>query len=88
LRANIEKADEVSGVKEYLADGVGLFRSEFLFLNLNRVPTEEEQFKTYKIVAESLAPSTVTIRTLDIGGDKPMTGNPDLFPQESNPFLG
>lgn len=88
LRANIEKPDEVSGVKEYLADGVGLFRSEFLFLNLNRVPTEEEQFQTYKSVAESLAPSTVVVRTLDLGGDKPMAGNPDLFPQESNPFLG
>lgn len=88
LRANIEKADEVAGVKEYLADGVGLYRSEFLYLNLNRVPSEEEQFQAFKTVAESLAPSTVIIRTLDLGGDKPMAGNPELFPQESNPFLG
>lgn len=88
LRANIEKTDEISMVKEYLADGVGLFRSEFLFLNSNIVPSEAEQYSTYKTVAESFAPSPVVIRTLDLGGDKPMTGNPELFPHESNPFLG
>lgn len=88
LRANIERTDEIGMGKEYLADGVGLFRSEFLFLHSNLVPSEAEQYSTYKTAAESLAPAVVTIRTLDIGGDKPMTGNPELFPQESNPFLG
>jgi phosphotransferase system enzyme I (PtsI) len=88
LRANIEKTDEISMVKEYLADGVGLFRTEFLFLHSNLVPSEAEQYSTYKTVAESFAPSAVIIRTLDLGGDKPMAGNPELFPQESNPFLG
>jgi len=88
LRANIEKADEIPMVKEYLADGVGLFRTEFLFLHSNLVPSEAEQYSTYKTVAEAFAPSAVIIRTLDLGGDKPMAGNPELFPQESNPFLG
>jgi phosphotransferase system enzyme I (PtsI) len=52
------------------------------------VPTEQEQFLAYKEVAESLAPLPVVIRTLDLGGDKPMAGNPDLFPKENNPFMG
>jgi phosphotransferase system enzyme I (PtsI) len=88
LRANIEKTDEIGMVKEYLADGVGLFRSEFLFLHSNLVPSEAEQYSTYKTAVEALAPAPVVIRTLDLGGDKPMAGNPELFPQESNPFLG
>jgi phosphotransferase system enzyme I (PtsI) len=88
LRANIEKVTEVALVKEYSAEGVGLFRTEFLYLSSNHVPTEEEQYAAYKAVAESCAPRPVVIRTLDIGGDKPMTSKPELFPQESNPFLG
>jgi phosphotransferase system enzyme I (PtsI) len=88
LRANIEKVDEIALVKENSAAGVGLFRTEFLYLSDNRVPSEEEQFIAYKAVAEAFAPEPVVIRTLDLGGDKPMTGNPDLFPEESNPFLG
>jgi phosphoenolpyruvate-protein phosphotransferase (PTS system enzyme I) len=88
LRANIEKVDETPLVKEYQADGVGLFRTEFLYLSSSRMPTEEEQYIAYKTVAEALSPASVVIRTLDLGGDKPMAGNPELFPQESNPFLG
>jgi phosphoenolpyruvate-protein phosphotransferase (PTS system enzyme I) len=88
LRANIEKVDESALVKEYLADGVGLFRTEYLYLHSSRIPSEEEQFQSYRRVVEALKPATVVIRTLDLGGDKPMAGNPDLFPQESNPFLG
>jgi phosphotransferase system enzyme I (PtsI) len=88
LRANIEKVDETALVRENSASGVGLFRTEFLYLNANTVPTEEEQYDAYKAVAEALAPEPVVIRTLDLGGDKPMAGNPELFPQESNPFLG
>ena len=60
----------------------------FLFLNLGRAPTEEEQFKDYRAVVEALAPSPVVIRTLDLGGDKPIAGNAALFPRESNPFMG
>ena len=88
LMANIEKVEEVQLVKDYRAEGVGLYRTEYLFLNSSRMPTEQEQFLAYKTVAESLAPHPVIIRTLDLGGDKPMAGNPDLFPKENNPFMG
>lgn len=88
LQANIEKVDEVALVKEYFAQGVGLFRTEYLYLNSSRIPTEQEQFVAYKTVAAGLAPHPVVIRTLDLGGDKPMAGNPDLFPKEANPFMG
>lgn len=88
LMANIEKTDEISLVKEFRAEGIGLYRTEYLFLNSSRIPGEQEQFLAYKTVAEALAPQPVVIRTLDLGGDKPMSGNPDLFPHESNPFMG
>ena len=88
LMANIEKSEEVTLVQNYRAEGVGLFRTEYLFLNAARVPTEQEQFLAYKTVAEALAPNPVIIRTLDLGGDKPMAGNPELFPKENNPFMG
>jgi phosphotransferase system enzyme I (PtsI) len=90
LRANIEKAGEMQVVKNHAAQGVGLFRTEFLYLRNNRMPSEEEQFAEYKAAAEFFADAgePVTIRTLDIGGDKLMTGNPGMFPRESNPFLG
>jgi phosphotransferase system enzyme I (PtsI) len=88
LMANIEKMDEVRQVKEFSAEGVGLYRTEYLYLNAARIPTEQEQFLVYKAVAEGVAPDTVIIRTLDLGGDKPMAGNPDLFPRENNPFMG
>jgi len=88
LRANIEKVDETELVKEYLADGVGLYRTEFLYLNAGHIPSEEDQYAAYKAVAEALAPAPVVIRTLDLGGDKPMAGHAHLFPKEDNPFLG
>jgi len=88
LRANIEKVDEIGLVRENSASGVGLFRTEFLYLSDNRVPSEEEQYAAYKAVAEAFPDDPVVIRTLDLGGDKPMAGNPELFPEESNPFLG
>ncbi|HZZ19767.1 MAG TPA: phosphoenolpyruvate--protein phosphotransferase, partial [Opitutaceae bacterium] len=88
LMANIEKVEEVRQVKEFLAEGVGLFRTEYLFLNAARIPTEQEQFVAYKAVVEGLAPNTVIIRTLDLGGDKPMPAAPGLFPKEDNPFMG
>ena len=86
LWANIEKADEVGMAQNYFAQGVGLFRTEFLFLNSARIPSEQEQFVAYKTVASSMAPNPVIIRTLDIGGDKEA---PYLnLPKEDNPFLG
>jgi len=88
LLANIEKADEVVQAKNYFADGVGLYRTEFLFLHTARVPSEQEQFLDYKAVVAAMAPQPVIIRTLDLGGDKPMTGKTDLFPKENNPFMG
>lgn len=88
LRANIEKEDEVDFVKEHAGQGVGLFRSEYLYLASPSVPTEEEQYHAYRTVAEAFGREPVVIRTLDLGGDKPMTGAPQLFPREDNPFLG
>ena len=88
LLANIEQPGETALVKEYRAQGVGLYRTEFLFLGATRIPTEEEQFQAYRAVAEQLAPQPVVIRTLDLGGDKPMKGHEALFPLEDNPFLG
>ncbi len=88
LRANIESADEVDFVKEHAGEGVGLLRTEFLYLASQSVPSENELFEAYRRVAEAFKPEPVTIRTLDLGGDKPMTGAPELFPAEQNPFLG
>ncbi len=88
LRANIEKVDESALVKDYHAAGVGLFRTEFLYLAATSMPTEEEQYDSYRRLAEALAPAPVTIRTLDLGGDKPIASQAHLFPKENNPFLG
>jgi len=88
LRANIEKTDEVAQVREYHADGVGLFRTEFLYLNSTEAPTEEQQYVAYRGLAEALSPAPVVIRTLDLGGDKPAQSQAHLFPKENNPFLG
>src|SRR5690606_30211001 len=79
LMANIEKEDEVALVQEYHAAGVGLFRTEFLYLNSVKMPTEDEQFRAYRLVVEKLSPAPVVIRTLDLGGDKPMAGQSHLF---------
>jgi len=88
MMANIEKVEELPQVRELYAQGVGLFRTEYLFLNSSRIPTEQEQFLAYKAVIEGMAPNEVIIRTLDLGGDKPLASAPELFPKESNPFMG
>lgn len=88
LRANIEKPDEIELVKAHAGDGVGLFRSEYLYLAAPRIPSEEEQYRAYHDVATAFGDAPVVIRTLDLGGDKPMSGAPHLFPREDNPFLG
>ncbi len=88
LLANIERVDELAMVKDYKAQGIGLYRTEYLFLNSARIPSEQEQFIAYSTVVKALAPLPVIIRTLDLGGDKPMTGHPNLFPKEDNPFMG
>ena len=86
LAANIEFASEVETINKYGAMGVGLFRTEYLFLNRVTIPTEEEQFENYLQVAEKLAPHPVVIRTLDIGGDK--FAHSLNTPNELNPYLG
>jgi len=88
LRANVEKADEVAQVRQFRGEGVGLYRTEFLFLSSARLPDEEQQYTAYRAMVEGLAPDPVTIRTLDIGGDKPLPGQPQLIGPEENPFLG
>lgn len=85
LAANIDEAADVDAVKECGADGVGLFRTEFLFLNRADPPDEETQFQVYRAVAAGLAPAAVVIRTMDLGGDKFPGG---AAPVEQNPFLG
>ncbi|MCI8836950.1 MAG: phosphoenolpyruvate--protein phosphotransferase [Hungatella sp.] len=86
LVANIGKPEDLDKVLEYDGEGVGLFRTEFLFMDRTSMPTEEEQFEAYKKVAEGLAGKPVIIRTLDIGGDKeiPYMG----LMKDENPFLG
>jgi phosphotransferase system enzyme I (PtsI) len=86
LSANIELPEDLPAVREAGAEGIGLYRTEFFFLNKSELPKEEEQYIAYKQVAEAIAPQWVIIRTLDLGGDKFLT-HPHL-PQEINPFLG
>jgi phosphotransferase system enzyme I (PtsI) len=86
LSANIENPDEVEDVRRSGAEGVGLFRTEYLFLNSDGPPSEEKQYEAYRRVAVSLHPNPVIIRTMDLGGDK----LPDrrFAVPEKNPFMG
>ena len=86
LSANIETPDEIEDVINEGAEGVGLFRSEFLFLAQAHLPTEDEQAEIYDRVATRLAPASVVIRTLDLGGDKFLSQV--KYPSEMNPFMG
>ncbi len=86
LHANIEMVKEVPSAKNHGAEGIGLYRTEILYLNRKDLPTEEEHYQTYRRLAESISPAVATIRTLDIGGDKFLSnysaGN------EMNPAMG
>lgn len=86
LAANIEFHDEIPSVVSHGADGIGLYRTEYFYLNRTDLPTEDEQYEAYNQVAEKMAPKPVIVRTLDLGGDK-FLSSLDL-PQEMNPFLG
>jgi phosphoenolpyruvate-protein phosphotransferase (PTS system enzyme I) len=86
LSANIEAPGDIEAVRAHGADGVGLFRTEFLFINRDKLPSEEEQYQAYRQVAAALKPQPVVIRTLDLGGDK-FASHLQLA-QEINPFLG
>ncbi|MCZ0756880.1 phosphoenolpyruvate--protein phosphotransferase [Anoxybacillus sp. J5B_2022] len=86
LAANIGTPDDVKGVLANGAEGIGLYRTEFLYMGRSELPTEEEQFEAYKTVLERMEGKPVVVRTLDIGGDKEL---PYLeLPKEMNPFLG
>jgi phosphotransferase system enzyme I (PtsI) len=86
LSANIELPEDVPLVVEAGAEGIGLYRTEFFYMNKNELPSEEEQFDTYRSVAEAIMPESVIIRTLDLGGDKFLSHS--HLPTEINPFLG
>ncbi len=86
LSANIEIPDEMPSVKSHGANGIGLYRTEFFYLDRVDFPTEEEQYEAYKNVAEKTAPDYVVIRTFDLGGDKFMSQL--KIPKEMNPFMG
>ena len=86
LQANIEMVEEISSAKMHGAEGIGLYRTEILYLNRKDLPTEEEHFQIYRRLVETIYPATATIRTLDIGGDKFL---PDYSKNnEMNPALG
>ncbi|HEX5364907.1 MAG TPA: phosphoenolpyruvate--protein phosphotransferase [Gallionella sp.] len=85
LHSNIEKPEDITEVKENGATGVGLFRSEFLFLNRDNLPDEEEQFQAYRAAAEGMDGQPVTIRTFDLGADKQIKGAERVA---NNPALG
>ncbi|MDF2881951.1 MAG: phosphoenolpyruvate-protein phosphotransferase [Clostridiaceae bacterium] len=86
VAGNIGKPSDVLKVIENGGDGVGLFRTEFLYMDRDNMPTEEEQYESYKFAVEKMNPRPVVIRTLDIGGDKKLSYLP--MPEEMNPFLG
>lgn len=86
LEANIELIDEIPAVVQYGAEGIGLYRTEYLYVSRKTLPTEEEHFQVYKKLAEEIAPYPVTIRTLDLGGDK-FASHIELA-EEMNPAMG
>ena len=86
LAANIEFPDEIETVRDTYGVGIGLFRTEYLFINQTALPSEEEQFQAYRQVVERIYPQSVIIRTLDIGGDKFISNL--RMPSDINPFLG
>lgn len=86
IAANIELPQEVESVISHGAEGIGLYRTEFLYMNRNGLPTEDEQFVAYKSVVAKLRKGSIVIRTLDLGGDKFLSQL--KVPHEMNPFLG
>jgi len=86
LSANIEQAEDVASVLEHGAHGIGLFRTEYIYINRQDVPTEDEQYLEYKTAAEKIAPASVIVRTLDLGGDKFVSSL--QVARDLNPFMG
>ncbi|TLN26028.1 phosphoenolpyruvate--protein phosphotransferase [bacterium] len=86
VRGNVELEDELRLLSKYRADGIGLYRTEFMYLNHETLPTEEDHYRTYMKFAEAVYPEILTIRTLDLGGDKAAHSLP--LSEEVNPALG
>jgi phosphotransferase system enzyme I (PtsI) len=86
LMANMELPEEIASIRAHGAAGIGLYRTEYLYLNRRTLPNEEEQFESYKEVVSAMNPMPVTLRTLDLGGDKFLSHLE--MPREMNPFLG
>ena len=86
LSANIELPEETTSAISHGADGIGLYRTEFLYMNRTDLPSEEEQYQAYKRVVKEMAPKAVILRTFDLGGDKFLSHLE--MPREMNPFLG
>jgi phosphotransferase system enzyme I (PtsI) len=86
INANIEFPDEVPGVKLHGGEGIGLYRTEFFYMNRKDLPTEDDHYHAYKYVAEEMNPDPVIIRTIDLGGDKFLSQF--QIPHEMQPFLG
>lgn len=86
IKANIEFPDEITSVRLHGGQGIGLYRTEFFYMNRKDLPSEEEHFQAYKYVAEAMKPYSVIIRTLDLGGDKFLSQF--QIPGEMQPFLG
>jgi len=86
LSANIESHEEVESVIEHGAQGIGLYRTEFIYIGREGLPTEDEQYEIYRSVAEAIKPEPVIIRTMDLGGDKFLSAFES--PKEMNPYLG
>ncbi|MFQ5514238.1 MAG: phosphoenolpyruvate--protein phosphotransferase [Myxococcota bacterium] len=86
MLANVDLIEEIPGALRYGAEGIGLYRTEFLFMNRPDLPTEEEQIASYRKILEAVAPHAAVIRTLDLGGEKLPTGLE--LPEEPNPALG
>ncbi|OGS20900.1 MAG: phosphoenolpyruvate--protein phosphotransferase [Elusimicrobia bacterium RIFOXYA2_FULL_39_19] len=88
LACNIDTPEEMKAIINSGAEGIGLFRTEFIFLRENRMPTEDEQYEVCRDIVHKMLPYSVIIRTLDLGGDKVMHLGLEGFNPESNPFLG
>jgi phosphotransferase system enzyme I (PtsI) len=86
VAANIELPDEIPSIIEHGAEGIGLYRTEFFYMNRTDLPSEEEHYEAYKFVAEAMSEQSVIIRTLDLGGDKFLSHLE--IPREMSPFLG
>jgi len=88
IACNFDAKEEIKNISEVGAEGIGLLRTEFIYMNRTQLPSEEEHYKIYSSIAKKILPYSVTIRTFDLGGDKLSAFNIDNFIPETNPILG